>query len=72
MKITINGLPGEGKTTVAAIIEKALRAEGLNVIVDESEIEQIKEVDLLRTIPSLRMRQTEITIRSKSGKGHRS
>lgn len=72
MKITINGLPGEGKTTVAAIIEKALRAEGLNVIVDESEIEQIKEVDLLRTIPSLRTRQTEITIRSKSGKGHRS
>ena len=72
MKITINGLPGEGKTTVAAIIEKTLRAEGLNVIVDESEIEQIKEVDLLRTIPSLRTRQTEITIRSKSGKGHRS
>lgn len=43
MKITIEGHPGEGKTTIALLIAGALKHAGIDFVVDDPDVDDIDE-----------------------------
>ena len=50
LKITISGSPGEGKTTAAFLISKALQEIGFYTDVSDEDIKSLNDPDLEETI----------------------
>ena len=46
MKITIQGLPGEGKTTIALIVAHALMKEGFDVSIVDADIAPVSRAEV--------------------------
>lgn len=55
IKITISGGPGEGKTTIAALVAQALENEGIEASVNDGPPWARSEMDILRVQGDLGM-----------------